>query len=205
MLTLILAESSLELVNGEVLDVSRHHRLIRRLPNPGKRGRPDIVHLFLINAMSSPLNNAGLLRVLIHTINDEVIRVSPIERPPQNYNNFIGLMRQLLVKGRAPPQGDPLLQLGKGTIRDAIAVSGASRVVLLDDVSGTIIRGVDLARRLLSLGNVAVVIGGFPHGSFSESTYASAHEVYRIGERPMRTHEVTCRLLSMLESELGYY
>jgi len=204
-LTLILAEASLELVNGEVLDVSRHYGLIKRLPNHEKRGRPDIVHLFLITAMGSPLNSAGMLRVLIHTLNDEVIRISPAERPPQNYNNFIGLVRQLMMRGRVPPQGQPLLQVGRGTIRDAITISGASRVILLDDARGVPVKGVDLARRLLSLGNVAVIIGGFPHGSFSESTYASAHEVYRIGERPMRTHEVTCRLLAALESKLGYY
>ncbi len=108
MLTLILAEAALEVVNGEVLDVSRHRSVIRRLPNPHKRGgRPDIVHLFLLTAMGSPLSAAGLLRVLIHTVNDEIIIVDPRERPPQNYNNFIGLMRQLFRLGSVPPSGSP--------------------------------------------------------------------------------------------------
>ncbi|GGP19125.1 16S rRNA methyltransferase [Thermocladium modestius] len=205
MLTLILAEAALEVVNGEVLDVSRHRSVIRRLPNPHKRGRPDIVHLFLLTAMGSPLSAAGLLRVLIHTVNDEIIIVDPRERPPQNYNNFIGLMRQLFRLGSVPPSGSPLLRLVRGGIGDAVSLSRASRVVMLDDSRGVKVPARDLARRVLSLGDVAVIMGGFPHGSFEESTYAVVQEAYRIGDRPMRTHEVACRFLAMIESELGYY
>ena len=42
-----------------------------------KRGRPDIAHFALLEALSTPLYLEGLLDVYIHTIDNKVIKVGP--------------------------------------------------------------------------------------------------------------------------------
>jgi len=88
MLQLVFVEAALELVPPEILghpsvrrnakrrgkrpeetllDRSLHHFAMDRLPDSEKRGRPDIIHFCLLEAMGSPLNRAGLLRVWMST------------------------------------------------------------------------------------------------------------------------------------------
>src|SRR5512136_679456 len=93
----ILAESELETVPKEILndrcilanartrekrpaniilDASFHHTAMNRLDEAERRGRPDIVHFFLMLCLDSRLNRAGRLRTIVHTRNDERITVS---------------------------------------------------------------------------------------------------------------------------------
>src|SRR5438445_11878541 len=94
MLTLILAESSIELVPNEItghpailksaerkkkdprqliLDQSYHHSAILRLGKYGiGSGRPDIVHFCLLLALGSPLYLEYPLTCFIHTVGDQV-------------------------------------------------------------------------------------------------------------------------------------
>ncbi|MFQ5761801.1 MAG: hypothetical protein ACE5PO_02085, partial [Candidatus Bathyarchaeia archaeon] len=116
MFNLILAEASLEVVPPEVaghpqvlaharklgvnereviLDKSYHYNAMAKLKQKEKRGRPDIIHFCLLEALGSPLNLEGLLQVHIHTLNNQVLTVNPRCRLPRNYNRFIGLMQQL--------------------------------------------------------------------------------------------------------------
>ncbi|ETO22518.1 ribosome biogenesis protein NEP1, partial [Reticulomyxa filosa] len=50
--------------------------------------------------LDSPLNKAGLLKVMIHTQNNVLIDVNPKLRIPRTYNRFAGLMVQLLFQKR---------------------------------------------------------------------------------------------------------
>ena len=125
MLTLILAESALETVPERLwtyrsvqryaklrrkppqfilLDRSYHHAAMRRLEQSEKRGRPDIVHFALLEALGSPLNKEGLLQVYVHTIGDHVIKVEPTTRLPRNYNRFVSLIEQLFEYEKIPPK-----------------------------------------------------------------------------------------------------
>ena len=91
MLSLILAEAALETVpkvivnhisvlkhankkgkSGQeiLLDRSYHHRAMNKLEDAGKRGRPDLVHFALLEAMSTPLFQKGKLDIYVHTIID---------------------------------------------------------------------------------------------------------------------------------------
>src|SRR3989449_9482074 len=94
-LTLILAESSIELVPNElvrhpailkwaqrkrkdphslVLDQTYHHSAILRLgPRGIGMGRPDIAHLSLLLALGSPLNLTGALRCYVRTRDNNII------------------------------------------------------------------------------------------------------------------------------------
>ena len=94
-----------------LLDRTYHHRAMIRLKNNYRRGRPDILHFALLEALGSPLNKEGLLRVYVHTVDDHIISVDPKVRLPRNYDRFVGLIEQLLREDKVPVVGQPLLEL----------------------------------------------------------------------------------------------
>ena len=115
-LTLILADSEIETVPSEfwshpavvqnarkrkkkpsqvLLDSTLHHSLFRNPDERNRRGRPDIVHQFLLLGLDSILNGENRLRLYIHTRNDELISVDPRTRLPKNYNRYSGLFEEL--------------------------------------------------------------------------------------------------------------
>jgi len=142
MLYLLIAEAALELIPSEawghpairkyamkrgkhpsklLLDISFHYSAVKNLPHIEKRGRPDIVHITLLEALGSPLNRSGKLRVYVHTFRNYIIEVNPETRLPRNYYRFVGLMEQLFERRRVPPRGDKvLLRIKKGSIRDVV-------------------------------------------------------------------------------------
>ncbi|MFX1589174.1 MAG: 16S rRNA methyltransferase, partial [Promethearchaeota archaeon] len=95
-LTLIIAECGLELIPKEIrdhpsvkknirsknyashlLDNALHHSAIVKLKNFEKRGRPDILHNCLLNALGSPLNKNKQLKIYFHTVNNRVFELNP--------------------------------------------------------------------------------------------------------------------------------
>jgi len=110
-LTIILAECGLELIPKEIrkhpaiqrnlkrenyssqlLDNALHHSAMVKLKNVGKRGRPDITHSCLLNALGSPLNKSGNLKLYIHTLNNKIFEFNPQIKIARNYNRFKGFM-----------------------------------------------------------------------------------------------------------------
>jgi rRNA small subunit pseudouridine methyltransferase Nep1 len=148
-----------------LLDSSLHHAAMRKLPDGARRGRPDLVHFFLINALESPANRAGQLRLLVHTREDYLVRVEPRTRLVRNYNRFCGLIQQLFETGRVPPE-DPLLTLEPSrTVADIVAQVRPDRVLVLDETGPVrppwdVFTADDVARETLC------IIGGFPSGTF---------------------------------------
>ncbi len=220
-LVLVIAEASLELVPRELwrhpavyrnarrrgkrpgetlLDVSLHYDAMRRLPDREKRGRPDIVHFTLLEALSSPLSRAGKLAVYVHTVNDRVLYFKPGVRLPRNYNRFVGLMEQVLVEGRAPLTGEPLVWVedkGFGELMDEL---GGSLVV------GFSRRGEPASLRVIAsrmLEGGIVVVGGFPHGFFDERVYRRLDEIYSIYPEGLEAWVVVSRILCALEEALN--
>ena len=164
MMHLILAESELELNpwnKRELLDSSIHHKIMRRKHFSMRRGRPDIVHFFLVVAMESILNKAGLLRVYVHTRNNKVIYIAPETRMIKNYNRFKGLMAQLLREGKIASD-ERLIWVEEKGLKE-----------LLDELEGKKIlftrkgRKINAARLHEEMENdVICIIGGFPSGYF---------------------------------------
>ena len=219
---LILAESSLELIPRDIighpavlktaqrrgkkpteilLDVSLHYHAMKKLHNKHKRGRPDIVHITLLELLSSPLNIEGNLRIYIHTINDYVIIVDPRTRIPRNYNRFVGLMEQLLTIGKVPPDSDkPLMEAIAMGFTALLKYIGKEEVILLSE-KGEIVSTDELCRKALEE-DIPIVIGGFPHGDFSEEVLASAKYVYSIYPRPLDAWVVASRIATACEKVL---
>ncbi|MEM1537542.1 MAG: 16S rRNA methyltransferase [Candidatus Nezhaarchaeales archaeon] len=225
MLTLIIAEAALELVpptlwkyaavrrsaerRGKppseiLLDRSLHHVAMRLLSKNEKRGRPDIVHFNLLLALSSPLNKQGLLKVFIHTFNDKVITVDPHVRIPRNYNRFVGLMEQLLLKGRVPPEGEPLLTVKNQTLRELINDINPSSVTILRE-KGTLTTPWRLADELSNQRTPAIIVGGFPRGDFEEENLKIEAASASIYPQPLDSWTVVSVILNAFEREWRTY
>ncbi|MEM2383188.1 MAG: 16S rRNA methyltransferase [Desulfurococcaceae archaeon] len=218
-LSMILVESSIELVPesiwshpailstarrrrrkpGEIiLDKSIHYYAMKSLANFEKRGRPDIVHISLLNALGSPLNKKGLLKLYIHTINELIIFIDPRTRIPRNYNRFVGLFEQLLKYGKVPPgAGEPLLYVKEMNLRSLLTEIGSECLILLSEegVKASPDRVVEEAYNT----GCAIGIGCFPHGSFSETTYSLARSIYSIYPEVLEAWIVVSRIIEACE------
>jgi rRNA small subunit pseudouridine methyltransferase Nep1 len=223
MLTLVLAESALETVPQSLwsqpaimkyakkwcksprhilLDRSYHHVAMKRLPQAYKRGRPDIVHFSLLEALGSPLNREGRLQVYVHTINDSTITVNSKVRLPRNYSRFVGLMEQLFEMGRVPPKETPLLKLEQKTFPQ-----------LIHEIKPTYIMGLtrkgspktleEAVSRLSREEKPAVIIGAFPQGNFSEETINMANETACIDLETLEAWTVTSRIIYEYECAIS--
>ncbi len=212
MLNLILADAELELVPQAVaghpavrtsakkrgrspttllLDSSLHHPALRSFPDGERRGRPDIVHLFVVLCLDSRINLSGGLRTIVHTRNDDVLRFSPETRIPKNYTRFVGLMEDLFAKGHVPEdpplitleRGVPLARVVEDVPGEAWAFSeGGEPVDLMSAMSGV-------------AGDLTAVVGGFPHGRFRSPVEEYCDRVVSIHSEPLRAWTVTSEIL----------
>ncbi|TMI32517.1 16S rRNA methyltransferase [Candidatus Bathyarchaeota archaeon] len=214
-LSLILAESSIELVPNElvhhpailkwarkkrkdphtlVLDQTYHHSAILRLgPRETARGRPDIPHLSLLLALGSPLNLSGGLKCYVHTRDNNIIKVDSRARLPRNTDRFTSLLEQLYQEKIVPPTGPPLLSIKPGSIGN-----------LVDEISGQVIaltttglpKSMDqVASRLVKHRSSVLLVGGFPRGHFSKETLSKAKESYRIHGQHLDAWTVVARAI----------
>ncbi len=147
-----------------LLDSTYHHAALKKLSDGERRGRPDITHICLLNALESIANKEGLLRVYVHTRNDEVIYIKPETRIPRNYNRFVGLMESLF-KNRVVPRDLELLRMEEKSLKELVEEIGPDGVFVMHE-EGTLTKPAELGKRLASLENPLVVVGGFPHGDF---------------------------------------
>src|SRR2546425_1662385 len=153
MLTLVLAESSIELVPNEItghpailkwaerkkkdprqliLDQSYHHSAILGLGKSGiGRGRPDIVHFCLLLALGSPLNSDNQLTCFVHTRGDHVITIDSRTRLPRNTDRFTALIEQLYQSSMVPSSGPPLMKLRRESLNDLLSKISPDGIVAL--------------------------------------------------------------------------
>jgi len=187
-----------------LLDRSYHHTAMKKLDENLKRGRPDIVHFTLLEALGSPLNKTGGLQVYVHTVNDQLITVNPKARLPRNYDRFVGLMEQLFELGKVPPTGTTLLQLKHKTLSQ-----------LLHEVKPTYVMGFsrtgipcvleEAVLRLSKSARPAVIIGGFPHGHFSETTRKLMDELVCIDPEMLEAWTVASRIIYEYERAVSLH
>ena len=116
MISLILSESSLELVPDELkhhpsitehakklgkhtseilLDNSWHFAAMKGIKNQLKRGRPDLVHFSILEATTIPLYLQNKMKLFVHTLDDKVIFFGKNVRIPKSYHRFEGIIEKL--------------------------------------------------------------------------------------------------------------
>ncbi|MFN3268752.1 MAG: 16S rRNA methyltransferase [Zestosphaera sp.] len=219
---IVIAEASLELVPREIcnhaaviksaklrnkkpteilLDKSVHYHAMKNLPDSMKRGRPDIVHVTLLEMLSSPLNMEGKLQVFVHTYGDYVIEVNPEIRIPRNYNRFVSLIEQLFREGVVPPEArKPLLRIFPSTITSLLKKLGVPGLILLNE-KGVLVSPKKICEEALKK-DLPIVIGGFPHGEFSNEVVANAVATYSIYHKPLDAWVVASIIVHACEEHL---
>jgi len=211
----ILADSELELVPPELLkercilnnarsrgkapekillDASHHHPAFSKLPESERRGRPDIVHFYLMLSLDSDLSADGKLRAFVHTRNNDVIAVKPETRLPPNYPRFVGLIEQLYEQRVVPSRENALLEL-----RNEVPLDMLVKALKPDEVVVLAQEGdqLPLPEKFASLTGerVVVIIGGFSKGGFRSDLGKFPHSKASLGPRMMKVWTVTSKVL----------
>lgn len=182
-----------------LLDASLHHAAMRKLEDAGRRGRPDLIHVFLLTALESPVNHAGHLRILVHTRENYLLRIDPTTRLVRNFNRFCGLIEQLFETGKVPPEA-PLLTLEPNWTPAAIAdLVHPDRTVILDE-TGTRTNPWDVFGPADAARNVLAIVGGFPSGSYRSPLPPG--ERVGFGARLLTVWTVAAELLMNYERQL---
>lgn len=219
MLTIVLAESELELIpnqilshpaaisyakqrnkkpKGLILDSSFHHSALNDLPDANRRGRPDIVHIFLLNALESILNKKGKLKIIIHTRNDEAIYIDSKTRIMRGYHRFIGLFEQLFEKRKIVAGENTLLELKENMPLEKIIENESHDFIIAFSENGKIIKLNDYLVNLKNkkINNILCIIGGFPHGDFHSDVTKYSDDIISIFEEKLVAWSVANELLT---------
>ena len=224
LLSLVLAESAVELVPKEIsshsairawsrrkgkpaseliLDQNYHHAAIHRLARMAeRRGRPDIVHYCLLLALGSPLNMEGHLRCYVHTVNEKVITLNPKARLPRQSDRFVSLLEQLFSTRVVPRVGEPLLSLNDGGLTDIIRKVEGDYVVALSTL-GKPKSMEEVAGFMVDHEHPVLLIGGFSSGHFSKETLGLANEVFQIYPKSLEAWTVVARAVYDYERASG--
>jgi rRNA small subunit pseudouridine methyltransferase Nep1 len=205
-LSLILVDSELEIVPKEfwshpavvqnarkrkkkpstvLLDSSLHYSLFGDPEERNRRGRPDIVHQFLLLGLDSILNSERRLKLFIHTRNNELITIDPTTRLPKNYNRYSGLFEELFRSGAVPSGKDPLINLRDSMdLKDCIKFiknqeenSGMdTRTILLHPEGDPQDPWIFFSNLIETEGadHIICMIGGFSHGDFISDVHEHA-------------------------------
>ena len=220
MLSLILAESSLELVPKEIqnhksvishcqklgkkpseilLDNSWHFAAMKGIDNEIKRGRPDLVHFSLLEACSIPLFYEKKISVYVHTINDKVIFVGNDVRLPKSYHRFAGLIEKLYDEKFIQANGINLLEIKDMKFNQLIEKISPDRIVGLS-TQGILSSCEDVAKKLTD--DSCIIIGGFPKGHFSDSIRKKIEYLVNVNKKSLESHIVISRILYEYEKTI---
>ncbi len=220
MLSLILTESSLELVPKEIqnhksvishcqklgkkpseilLDNSWHFAAMKGIDNEIKRGRPDLVHFSLLEACSIPLFYEKKISVFVHTINDKVIFVGNDVRLPKSYHRFAGLIEKLYDEKFIQANGINLLEIKDMKFNQLIEKISPDRIVGLS-TQGILSSCEDVAKKLTD--DSCIIIGGFPKGHFSDSIRKKIEYLVNVNKKSLESHIVISRILYEYEKTI---
>ena len=220
MLSLILAESSLELVPKDlqnhnsvishskklgknpseiILDNSWHFGAMKGIDNEIKRGRPDIVHFSLLEATTIPLYYEKKISVYVHTIDDKVIFIGDDVRLPKSYHRFIGLIEKLYSEKIVQAEGKNLLEIKDMTFDELLQEINPKRVIGLS-AQGIPSTCENIAQKLTD--DSCIVIGGFPKGHFSNKIKKRFEYTVNVGLTSLEAHVVSSRVLYEYEKTI---
>jgi rRNA small subunit pseudouridine methyltransferase Nep1 len=190
-----------------LLDSNLHHSALGGREEAMRRGRPDIVHQFLLLGLDSLLNLEDGLRLYVHTRNDELIGVAPNTRLPKNLNRYMGLFEELFASGAVPSKEDPLLSIRKGmdleksiaTVRDSARSAGRDLTVFILDQDGEQKGAHELFKDLTGLLEAKIevlcLIGGFSHGQFRSDVKAQSDRSISLSNALLKVWGVEMELI----------
>ena len=220
MISIVLAESALELVPSELkhhqsvisharklgklsseilLDNSWHFAAMKGINNELKRGRPDLVHFSILEATTIPLYLKNKIKLYVHTIDDKVIYFGQNVHVPKSYHRFAGLVEKLYKEKKITTNDETLLEIKNKTFSE-----------LIDEINPSKIIGFSTKGRQSSYEKIAseinddccLVFGGFQKGHFSDSIEKQFGDMYSVGDESFEGHTVVARMLYEYEKTI---
>jgi len=189
---------SSQIYSSQLLDNALHHTAMKNLDNPEKRGRPDIAHLCLLNALGSPLNKSGNLKIYLHTINNKIFEFNPKIRIARNFNRFKGLMAKLLIDGSIETGSSKLIVPFNGGLKELIN-KFKNKEIYLFSINGKLINNFkDLFSEDLTKNYIAIV-GGFQKSSFSKEIMGLSENLISISQYPLDAWVVVNKIITYFE------
>ena len=220
MLTLILTQSSLEIVPSEIqnhpsvtsyckrnkkkssevlLDNSWHFAAMKGISNEIKRGRPDIIHLALLAICSTPLYQQKKIKVFVHTINNQVITLGDQIRLPKSYHRFQGIIEKLFKEKKIELSDLKLMELQSMTFEELLNKIKPEKVVGFS-TEGKNSTFEESAKTITD--NTCIVVGGFQKGHFEENIKNKFDQIERLSKNSLETHVVLSRLIYEYEKTI---
>ena len=223
MLNLVIAETALETIPLEIfqhpslkkirdsgkkptqilLDRTFHHFAIlsSNLKQDYKRARPDILHIILLNVLATPLFKNNQLKVFVHTINNQVIKIGDNLRIPKSYSRYEGLILDLFKNKKIiSKDGCLLLELNDNlSFSDLLNKHIKPDVIIGLSTNGIFKNFEYVSKELFEFKNPCIVIGGFPKGHFSKDIESRLEKKYSISNLSLEAHIVISRLLYEFE------
>jgi len=221
MISLILAESSLEIVPSELrhhpsvvsharklgkhtseilLDNSWHFGAMKGIENEMKRGRPDLVHFSILEATTIPLYLQNKLKLYVHTLDDKVISFEQNVHIPKSYHRFEGVIEKLYQdKKITTKDNDILLRLEEKTFPKLIEEIKPSKIIGFS-TKGEKSSYEKIAKEIPD--NSCIVVGGFQKGHFSNSVQNKMTNLYSVGDESFEGHVVVARMLYEYEKTI---
>jgi len=221
MISLVLSESSLELVPTELkhhpsiisharklgkhpseilLDNSWHFAAIKGIDNELKRGRPDLVHFSILEATTIPLYLKNKIKLYVHTLDDKVISFGENVHIPKSYHRFEGVIEKLYQDKKITTKDDELLlEIKEKTFSELIYEINPSKVIGFS-TNGTKSTYEKIIKEITD--NTCIVLGGFQKGHFSDSVENKITELYSVGDESFEGHVVIARMLYEYEKTI---
>ncbi len=185
-----------------LLDNALHHSAMKGLTDFDKRGRPDIVHLSLLNALGSTLNKNGHLKIFMHTIQGDIFKIESDVRLPRNYNRFKGLIAQLVQEHRITFENNELISLVDGGLKSFLQAFQDPHIIMLSRQGKIFTDYCDIFPEDRSK-NVIAVIGGFQKGTFSSKVQELSNNIVSVSEHPLDAWIVVSKVIEHYELFLG--
>ncbi|MCE9618059.1 MAG: ribosome biogenesis protein [Nitrosarchaeum sp.] len=213
MISLVLAESALELVPLELqdhpsvlshaqklgkdpseilLDNSWHFAAMKGINNEIKRGRPDLVHFSILEATTIPLYLQNKIKIYIHTIDDKVIYIGENVHIPKSYHRFEGLIEKLFLEKTIRFDTSLLLEIKEKSFSELINEIKPSKIIGFS-TKGELSSFEKISSEISD--NACLIIGGFQKGHFSESTKNKINHLFSVDNLSYEAHVVIARIL----------
>ncbi len=184
--------------SSQLLDNALHHSAMKNLKNFEKRGRPDITHLCLLNALGSPLNKLEKLKLYIHTIHNKIFEINPDIRIARNYNRFKGLMAKLLIEERIATEDSILISSVNENLQNLINKVKNSEILLFSHKGRLIKTYRDLFSEK-SNKNYVAVIGGFQKSTFSKEILQLSENLISLSEYSLDAWIIVSKIINYYE------
>lgn len=213
MISVILAESALELVPLELqdhpsvlshaqklgkdpseilLDNSWHFAAMKGINNEIKRGRPDLVHFSILEATTIPLYLQNKIKIYIHTIDDKVIYIGENVHIPKSYHRFEGLIEKLFLEKTIRFDTSILLEIKEKSFSELINEIKPSKIIGFS-TKGELSSFKKISSEISD--STCLIIGGFQKGHFSESTKNKINHLFSVDNLSYEAHVVIARIL----------